>query len=127
MDTTHHLNIDFFGLFFLNYSLVLQCNIQSIEKSEVLSTTRAAVLCIGYTNSSRSQRREFVYSSVFQLRLSPSKAEKLNTSAKCLLQGIVNKFINFFAIFSKPFAPVFDFPLCLGTTLIEIAVYPTKH
>jgi hypothetical protein len=36
------------------------------------------------------------------------------------------KFINFLAIPSKPFALVFDFSalaFCLGTTLIEIAVY----
>jgi hypothetical protein len=45
-----------------------------------------------------------------------SKAEKSNTSAKCLL-GIVNKFINFFAISSKPFAPVFDFSALLGNNL----------
>ena len=43
----------------------------------------------------------------------PSKAEKSNTSAKCLL-GIVNTFINFFAISSKPFAPVFNFSALLG-------------
>ena len=36
------------------------------------------------------------------------------------------KFVNFLAIPGKPFALVFDFSalaLCLGTTLIKIAVY----
>jgi hypothetical protein len=59
---------------------------------------------------------------LFQISLSPSKAEKSNTCAKGLL-GIANKIINFLAIPSKPFALVFDFPLCSETTLIEIAIY----
>jgi hypothetical protein len=49
-------------------------------------------------------------------RWSPSKAEKSNTSAKGLL-GIANKFINFLAIPSKPFALVFDFSALLGDNL----------
>ena len=55
---------------------------------------------------------------LFQLRLSP------NTSAKGLL-GIAKKIINFLAIPSQQaFALVLStFPLCSGTTLIEIAVY----
>ena len=39
---------------------------------------------------------------------------------------ITKKFVNFLAIPSKPLALLFDFSalaLCLGTTLIEIAVY----
>ena len=61
---------------------------------------------------------------LFQLRLSPSKAEKSNTSAKGLL-GIANKLMNFLAIPSKSFALVFDFSALLGDNLnlIEIAVY----
>jgi hypothetical protein len=63
----------------------------------------------------------------FQLRLSPSKAEKSNTSAKGLL-GIAEKLIIFLAILSlsystflaipsKPFALVFDFSALLGDNL----------
>ena len=51
---------------------------------------------------------------LFQLRLSPSKAEKSNTSAKGLL-GIAKKLI--VAIPSKPFALVFDFSALLADNL----------
>ena len=57
-----------------------------------------------------------------QLRLSPSKAEKSNTSAKGLL-GITKKFLNFLAILSKLSRSYSTFPLYSGTTLIETAVY----
>ena len=53
---------------------------------------------------------------LFQLRLSPSKVEKSNTSAKGLL-GIAKKLMNFLAIPSKPFALVFDFSALLGDNL----------
>jgi hypothetical protein len=53
---------------------------------------------------------------LFQLRLSPSKAEKSNTSAKGLL-GIAKILMNFLAIPSKPFALVFDFSALLGDNL----------
>ena len=58
----------------------------------------------------------YMYASIsnFQLRLSPNKAEKSNTSAKCLL-GNANKFINFF--FKYNFALVFDFSALLGDNL----------
>jgi hypothetical protein len=59
---------------------------------------------------------------LFQLRLSTSKAGKSNTSAKGLL-GIANKLMNFFAIPSSLSRSYSIFPLCLGRTLIEIAVY----
>ena len=53
---------------------------------------------------------------LFQLWLSPSKAEKSNTSAKSLL-GIAKKLMNFLTIPSKPFALVFDFSALLRDNL----------
>ena len=52
---------------------------------------------------------------LFQLRLSPSKAEKSNTRANDLL-GIGHKLRN---LFVRSYS---TFPLCSGTTLIKIAV-----
>jgi hypothetical protein len=49
-----------------------------------------------------------IWIQLFQLRSSPSKAEKSNTSAKGLL-GIAKKLMNLLAIPSKHFALVFDF------------------
>jgi hypothetical protein len=51
---------------------------------------------------------------LFQLRLSPSKAEKSNTSAKECWESLIK----------QPFALVFDFPALLvdNLNLIEVAV-----
>jgi hypothetical protein len=59
---------------------------------------------------------EVGYDKLFQLRLSPSKAEKSNTSVKGLLE-IGNKIVHFLVIPSKPFALVFDFSALLGDNL----------
>ena len=53
---------------------------------------------------------------LFQLKLSPSKAEKSNTSAKGLLR-IAKRLMILLAIPSKPFALVFDFSALLGDNL----------
>ena len=66
------------------------------------------------------------YIHLFQLRLSPSEAEKTNTSTKDLL-GIANKLMNFLAIPSKLSCSYSTFPLCSGTTLIEITVYNASN
>ena len=47
----------------------------------------------------------------------------INFLVKKFINFLAKKFINFLAIPSKPFALVFDFPLCSGTNLIKIAVY----
>jgi hypothetical protein len=57
----------------------------------------------------------------FQIMYTYSKAEKSNTSAKGFL-GIANKLMNFLAISRSLSHSYSTFPLCLGTTLIEIAV-----
>ena len=66
-------------------------------------------------------RRHTAGIQLFQLRLSPSKAEKSNTSAKGLL-GIAKKLMIFLAIPSNLSCSYSTFPLCSWTTLIEIAV-----
>jgi hypothetical protein len=58
---------------------------------------------------------EVGYDKLFQW-LSPSKAEKSNTSVKGLLE-IGNKIVNFLVIPSKPFALVFDFSALLEDNL----------
>jgi hypothetical protein len=63
-----------------------------------------------------------IHIQLFQLRLSPSKAEKSNTSAKGCWESLW-KFINLLAIPSSLSRSYSTFPLCPGTTLIEIAVY----
>jgi hypothetical protein len=62
---------------------------------------------------------------LFQLRLSTSKAEKSNTSAKGCWESLW-KFIKFLAIPSSLSRSYSTFPLCSWTTLIEIAVYTTQ-
>jgi hypothetical protein len=59
---------------------------------------------------------------LFQLRLSTSKAEKSNTSAKGCWEPLW-KCINLLAIPSSLSRSYSTFPLCSWTTLIEIAVY----
>jgi hypothetical protein len=59
---------------------------------------------------------------LFQLRLSPSKAEKSNTSAKDCWESLINS-VNFLALLSSLSRSYSTFPLCSGTTLIEIAVW----
>jgi hypothetical protein len=59
---------------------------------------------------------------LFQLRLSTSKAEKLNTSVKGSWE-LLWKFINLLAIPSSLSRSYSTFPLCSWTTLIEIPVY----
>jgi hypothetical protein len=58
-----------------------------------------------------------LYTQLFQLRWSPNKAEKLNTSAKDLLESLSKPIP---ARLSRSYS---TFPLCSGTTLMEIAVY----
>jgi hypothetical protein len=60
---------------------------------------------------------------LFQLRLSTSKAEKSNTSAKGWWEPLW-KFINLLVIPSSLSRSYSTFPLCSWTTLIEITVYP---
>jgi hypothetical protein len=57
--------------------------------------------------------------SIQLLRLSPTLRLSPNTSVKGLL-GIANKLINFLAIPSNLSRSYLTFPLCSGTTLIEI-------
>jgi hypothetical protein len=59
---------------------------------------------------------------LFQLRLSTSKAEKSNTSAKGCWESLW-KFVNLLTIPSSLSRLYSTFPLCWWTTLIEIAVY----
>jgi hypothetical protein len=59
---------------------------------------------------------------LFQLRLSPEQSGKVEYERERLL-GIANKFINFLAIPNSLSRSYSTFPLCSGTTLIEIAVY----
>ena len=59
---------------------------------------------------------------LFQLRLSTSKAEKSNTSAKGCWESLW-KFINLLAIPNSLSRSYSTFPPCSWTTLIEIAVY----
>jgi hypothetical protein len=59
---------------------------------------------------------------LFQLRLSTSKAEKSNTSAKGCWESLW-KCINLLTIPSGLSRSYSTFPLCSWTTLIEIAVY----
>jgi hypothetical protein len=103
-----------------------------LAKYRDLSVARRSIICLCLrrrqiidllaTDKSRyfAQPRpiidNYLHIQLFQLRLSLSKAEKWNTSAKGLL-GIVKKFINFFAIPSKPFTLVFDFSALLGDNL----------
>ena len=70
-----------------------------------LPTSPQAILLLPFpfTDGANALSRRLV-----QLRLSPSKAEKSNTSAKGLL-GIAKKLMNLLAIPSKHFALVFDF------------------
>jgi hypothetical protein len=69
-------------------------------------------------NWKASQPLSLVHIQLFQLRLSTSKAEKSNTSAKGCWESLW-KVINLLAISSGHST----FPLCSWTTLIEIAVY----
>ena len=57
-----------------------------------------------------------MYIQLFQFRLSPSKVEKSNTSAKGLL-GITKKNHEFVCDSQQPFALVFDFSALLGDNL----------
>ena len=65
---------------------------------------------------------------LFQLRLSSSKAEKSNTSAKGLLESLKYSIKN--SSFLKQFKlsrSYSTFLLCSGTTLIEIAVCTAQN
>jgi hypothetical protein len=69
------------------------------------------------------------YIHLFQLRLSTSKAEKSNTSAKGCWEPLW-KFINLLAIPSSLSRSYSTFPLCSSTTLIEqlhVYVRASKH
>jgi hypothetical protein len=50
------------------------------------------------------------------IKVVPEQSGKVEYERESLL-GIAKKLMNFLAITSKPFALVFDFPLCSGTTL----------
>ena len=55
----------------------------------------------------------WLYIQLFQLRLSTSKAEKSNTSAKGCWESLINSFISV-SDSQQPFALVFDFSALLG-------------
>jgi hypothetical protein len=65
---------------------------------------------------------------LFQLiKVVPKQSGKVEYERERLLHGIANKLMNLLAIPSSLSRSYSTFPLCLGTTLIEIAVYIRLH
>jgi hypothetical protein len=90
--------------------------------SLALATRSNLALCVACAWEKNACVTYTLYIQLFQLRLSMSKAEKSNTSAKGCRE-LLWKFINLLAIPSSLSRSYSTFPLCSWTTLIEIAVY----